>query len=239
MPRLYATGTHYISMAFGEGWDQAMVEAAASGLKLIAPDHSAYRAYLDSSVATLIPSREVPADFGSDDPDTAALFEYGNWWKPDEVEAIACTQRAIAEADRANPLLRDRMLAEFNWASATRRLIAILGDLEARSTQPRLWTPFPGYTRVGGPLSSCLFLCRISRFGIPQQRWPTDTRQRPHPSTRPILRRQAHERADDYGSSPGRFGARSGSVPPLEGCGAVKRTRSLFPTSSIRDEILA
>jgi len=34
--RLYATATHYISLSFGEGWDQPMVEAAASGLRLIA-----------------------------------------------------------------------------------------------------------------------------------------------------------------------------------------------------------
>jgi glycosyltransferase involved in cell wall biosynthesis len=44
MPRLYAAATHYISMSFGEGWDQPMVDAAAAGLELVAPHHSAYTA---------------------------------------------------------------------------------------------------------------------------------------------------------------------------------------------------
>ena len=45
-PGLYAAATHYISLSHGEGWDQPMMEAAAAGLKLIAPSHSAYLTYL-------------------------------------------------------------------------------------------------------------------------------------------------------------------------------------------------
>ncbi len=62
MPRFYTTATHYISLSFGEGWDYPMLEAAASGLRLIAPAHSAYLTYLDSSIASMIPSREIPAE---------------------------------------------------------------------------------------------------------------------------------------------------------------------------------
>jgi len=40
MPRLFAAATHYWSMSHGEGWDQPMVEAGATGLRLIAPTHS-------------------------------------------------------------------------------------------------------------------------------------------------------------------------------------------------------
>jgi hypothetical protein len=53
MPGLFAAATHYWSMSHGEGWDQPMIEAGAAGLRLIAPRHSAYLAYLDSSVAQL------------------------------------------------------------------------------------------------------------------------------------------------------------------------------------------
>lgn len=53
MPALYAAATHYISLSHGEGWDQAMVEAAATGLSRIAPNHSAYTAYLDDASAWL------------------------------------------------------------------------------------------------------------------------------------------------------------------------------------------
>jgi glycosyltransferase involved in cell wall biosynthesis len=129
MPRQYATATHYISMSFGEGWDQTMVEAAASGLKLIAPDHSAYRAYLDPAVAQLIPSREVPAR-RSGGAEIGSLFDGANWWEPDEDEAIACIRAAIEGRDGEKASPRGRILRELTWEAATRRLIAILTEVE-------------------------------------------------------------------------------------------------------------
>jgi glycosyltransferase involved in cell wall biosynthesis len=133
MPRLYATATHYISLSFGEGWDQAMVEAAASGLKAIAPDHSAYRAYLDPSVAQLIPSRERPAVF-TGGGEIGNLFDGVNWWEPDVDEAVACVRRAIEGRDANKAPPRERILSELTWEAATRRLIAILA--EAEQAQP-------------------------------------------------------------------------------------------------------
>jgi glycosyltransferase involved in cell wall biosynthesis len=138
MPRLYASATHYISTSFGEGWDQAMVEAAASGLKLIAPEHSAYTAYLDSSVAQLIPVREVPAVFESVDS-LGALFEGANWWEPDEAAAAACIRAAIEGRDASKAPARDRLLGCFTWEHATRRLIAILGEAEASLKRRAFW----------------------------------------------------------------------------------------------------
>ena len=140
MPALYAAATHYISLSFGEGWDQAMVEAAASGLRLIAPDHSAYTAYLDPSVAQLVPSREVPAVYEWDEA-TGALFEGANWWEPDEDAAIACIRAAIEGRDDAGPSARDRMLGRFTWEHATRRLIEILAEADSRAGRPQFW-PF-------------------------------------------------------------------------------------------------
>jgi glycosyltransferase involved in cell wall biosynthesis len=133
MPRLFATATHYVSLSHGEGWDQAMVEAAATGLRLIAPDHSAYRAYLDPSVAQLIGSREVPAMFGGGGA-IGKLFENAHWWEPDEDEAVACVRRAIEGRDADKPPPRERILSELTWEAATRRLIAIL--VEAEQVQP-------------------------------------------------------------------------------------------------------
>jgi hypothetical protein len=43
-------------MSRGEGWDLPMTEAAAAGLRLIAPRHTAYLTYLDAEVAQLIPA---------------------------------------------------------------------------------------------------------------------------------------------------------------------------------------
>jgi glycosyltransferase involved in cell wall biosynthesis len=138
MPKLYAAATHYISLSFGEGWDQTMVEAAASGLKLIAPNHSAYTTYLDSSVARLIPSRPVPAVFKEGDG-SGILFEGASWWEPDEDEAIMSIRSAIDGRDEGQASARERILGEFTWERATQRLLEILGELQARRRRPWFW----------------------------------------------------------------------------------------------------
>jgi glycosyltransferase involved in cell wall biosynthesis len=128
LPRLYATATHYVSLSHGEGWDQPMVEAAASGLQLIAPDHSAYRAYLTPETATLIPSREIPARFDGD-PALQQLFAGASWWEPDESAAAAAIRAAIDGTASPKRGARERIFAELTWEQSARRLAAILGDL--------------------------------------------------------------------------------------------------------------
>ncbi len=128
MPRLFAAATHYWSMSHGEGWDQAMVEAGAAGLRLIAPRHSAYLAYLDSDVAQLIPSRTEPADVGADRW-TAPLFEGVQWWAPDEAAAGQALRNALDGRDQPAASLRDRLAAAFTWPHAAARLIEILSEL--------------------------------------------------------------------------------------------------------------
>jgi glycosyltransferase involved in cell wall biosynthesis len=138
MPGLYAAATHYISLSHGEGWDQTMMEAAASGLKLIAPSHSAYQAWLDASVATLLPSREVPVQWTGDAP-TGELFRGANWWEPDLDAAVAAIRAAIDGRDGEAGLARHRILTEFTWQIATDRLLEILGGID--SWKPRRWLP--------------------------------------------------------------------------------------------------
>src|SRR5262249_53207702 len=94
MPRLFATATHYWSMPHGGGGAQPMMEAAATGLRLLAPRHSAYTTYLDDAVATLIPARRVPATFAGPDP-TGRLFREAEWWEPDEDAAGQALRRAL------------------------------------------------------------------------------------------------------------------------------------------------
>jgi glycosyltransferase involved in cell wall biosynthesis len=131
MPRLYMAATHYISLSFGEGWDQPMLEAAASGLRLIAPDHSAYSTYLDDSVARLISSREVPCLFSGWGL-VQLFFQNANWWEPDEREAILAIRSAIEGKDVGTGLARDRVVREFTWERATRQLIVLLDGVRAR-----------------------------------------------------------------------------------------------------------
>jgi glycosyltransferase involved in cell wall biosynthesis len=125
MPALYAAATHYVSLSHGEGWDQSMVEAAACGLRLIAPDHSAYRTYLDPSVAQLVTSQEVPVRI-ADDPDLQTLFAGANWWEPDEEQAVGCLRAAIDGRAVPQASARERILRDFSWEQATQRLIGIL-----------------------------------------------------------------------------------------------------------------
>jgi glycosyltransferase involved in cell wall biosynthesis len=129
MPRLLAAATHYISLSFGEGWDQSMMEAGATGLRLIAPDHSAYPTYLDDAVASMVPSRRVPAIFPGGGR-TGNYFEGADWWQPDEDEAVSLIRRAIDRQD-GQKTARERIRGRFTWAAAAGRLIDILDELEA------------------------------------------------------------------------------------------------------------
>jgi glycosyltransferase involved in cell wall biosynthesis len=133
MPRLYAAATHYWSMSCGEGWDQPMTEAGASGLRLIAPDHTAYRTYLTPEVATLLPCRTVAID-PAELAEHRTLFQGASWWRPDEEAAAAAIRRAIDGVDAPAASVRERLLGRFGWDRAAGRLLDITNGLEAGST---------------------------------------------------------------------------------------------------------
>jgi glycosyltransferase involved in cell wall biosynthesis len=128
MPALFAAASHYWSMSHGEGWDQPMIEAGAAGLRLIAPRHTAYLAYLDATVAQLIPSTSGPAD-DRGNPSVAALFKDAQWWTPDADAASQALRNALDGHDEPAASLRDRLAAGFTWPHATTRLIQILDEL--------------------------------------------------------------------------------------------------------------
>jgi glycosyltransferase involved in cell wall biosynthesis len=136
LPFLYRAATHYVSASFGEGWDQPMMEAAATGLKLIAPDHSAYREYLDENVATMIPARQVPVVYESD-PETARLFDHAEWWEPDEDALVESIRAAIEQREPLKGSMRDRIMDRYTWNAAALRLIEILTELEPLAKKRR------------------------------------------------------------------------------------------------------
>ena len=135
MPRLFAAATHYWSMSHGEGWDQPMVEAGATGLRLIAPMHSAYTAYLEASVARMIPARLVPARFDGGGR-VGPLFAGTEWWDPDEEAAAEAIREAVSGADQDPRTVRARITAELTWEKATDQLITILEELHDRHRRP-------------------------------------------------------------------------------------------------------
>ena len=136
MPSLYAAATHYMSLSRGEAWDMAMMEAAASGLELVAPWHTAYRTYLDPDTAHLVESREVPVDLPESD-DNFSLFRRARWWEPDEDQAVEIVRSIVAGTAPAKPPPRERILAGFSWDEAARRLLDVLSEAEARQGRRR------------------------------------------------------------------------------------------------------
>lgn len=125
MPGVYTAATHYWSMSHGEGFDLPMHEAAACGLQLLAPAHSAYLDYLDPSIAHLIPAKEAPAVL-RDDPLTSEFFTGSFWWDP-EVEAAASLLRDLAEG-KLPPTrpAREVLTPRYTWEATARRLAEIL-----------------------------------------------------------------------------------------------------------------
>jgi hypothetical protein len=117
-----------------------MMEAGASGLRPIAPAHSAYLAYLDPSCATLIPS--VPVLAGPlAGPELAPLFGKAGitWWQPDEDAAVRAVRAAIDGRDAAVISPRERILRDFNWDQAARRLLTVLAEVERSGARRWSW----------------------------------------------------------------------------------------------------
>ncbi len=131
IPGLYAAATHYWSMSHGEGWDFPMMEAGAMGLRLIAPEHSAYTAYLDGSVAQMIPCRRIPADFDGG-TGIGKLFIGSDWWEPNEEAAAGFVRQAIRENGNGVAMARARIANDFTWERSAERLIKILEELYER-----------------------------------------------------------------------------------------------------------
>ncbi len=129
MRMLYQTATHYISMSKGEGWDLVMMEAAAAGLRLIAPKHSAYITYVKEEDFEIIPAKKVPAIFeGRMAREDFVFFEGLSWWEPDVTAAAGIIRKIVRAQAPGKPPPRDRILKEYTWEAAAKRLIEIMGD---------------------------------------------------------------------------------------------------------------
>jgi hypothetical protein len=106
-----------------------MTEAGAVGLQLIAPKHSAYEAYLDDSVAWMIPSKRVSIEVGTE---YQWLFDGSEWWQPDEDVAAEHIRGAIDMGGEPENTARLRLAERFTLAKAAARLIEVLEQLHLR-----------------------------------------------------------------------------------------------------------
>ena len=101
------------------------------GLHLIAPEHSAYTAYLDGSVAQMIPSRPIPADFNGG-KGLGKRFKGSDWWEPDEEAAADFVHQAITTSGNGLPTATTRLSRDFTWEQSAKCLIKILEELHER-----------------------------------------------------------------------------------------------------------
>ena len=122
---LYAMATHYFSLSHGEGWDLPITRAGCLGAGLIAPRHSAYTAYLNDSVAHLIPCTTGPALM----PYSSAYYPafHGlDWWHPDEDAAAEILSRVIRDPEGERRDAACHLMDSFTWDAAARRLLDAL-----------------------------------------------------------------------------------------------------------------
>lgn len=118
MPHLFATATCYVSASRGEGWDMCMLEAAATGLQLIAPRHSAYLDLLDDASARLVSSER---SFSSEGADTA-------WWEPD-FDDLVFAIREVLDGREAGSDTRTQVALPRSWKQAGDQLLTHLQAL--------------------------------------------------------------------------------------------------------------
>ncbi len=124
---LYAAATHYLSLSRGEGWDQAMMEAAVAGLELIAPKHSAYLSYLVDEEAHLIPASLKPARFeGRMGIADWTWFRGLRWWEPDEDAAVEIIRSIVRGQAKPKCSPQARIARDYTWEKAARRLLELI-----------------------------------------------------------------------------------------------------------------
>jgi hypothetical protein len=107
------------------------MEAAAAGLRLIVPEHTAYLEYLGGDDAVWIPARPAPVQFeGTLGAEDWSFFGGLRWHQPDE-DATVAILRAIIAGGPSRPPVRKRIIAQYAWNTAANRLIDILNEREA------------------------------------------------------------------------------------------------------------
>jgi glycosyltransferase involved in cell wall biosynthesis len=131
MTGLFGLASHYVSLSRGEGWDLPMARAGALGLGLVAPDHTAFRTYLDAGVAHLVPARPVLVQ------GVAGAAGGAGWWEPDEAAAAGIVRAIVhgTAAPRRSPA--PHLLERFSWRRAAGRLLALVAGAVAAGPAQR------------------------------------------------------------------------------------------------------
>lgn len=135
MASVYASCEAYLCTSLGEGWNLPLTEAAACGLPVVAPRHSAHLDFLDDRNAFLFDLTEErlrPEGDPISEWYRGMPFPAYNERSRDElVRLLARVRQDPQEARRRATLLRTRILTEYTWdhaaAKAAHRLMMITG----------------------------------------------------------------------------------------------------------------
>lgn len=127
MPRLYSSATHYVSASRGEGFDLPMTEAAASGLQLIAPRHSAYLDYLNDDIAYMISATPVRAVLPGDAA-TQTFFAGAYWWEPN-LEELSAVFQSIISGQTASKTGAKQAIAALSWERTAERITELISAI--------------------------------------------------------------------------------------------------------------
>lgn len=125
-PRFIATGTHYLSTSFGEGWDLTAMQAAACGLHLFVPMHSAYQCWLQQDEVTFLPlHKKLPAAQGGA---TGRLYAGSNWYAtnmPASIEMLVSNllDPTMLDCKRARLV---KNIARLQWSAVVSDYIDVL-----------------------------------------------------------------------------------------------------------------
>lgn len=115
-PQFVKMGTHYLSTSLGEGWDLTALQAAALGLHLFVPHHSAYSCWLDNSVCTMLPVAQKQAAFQAGA--LTRLYENANWVAfdmPASVQIIASALLDPSLIEEKKARMRS-YIQQFQWS---------------------------------------------------------------------------------------------------------------------------
>ena len=125
-PRFVRLGTHYLSTSFGEGWDLTAMQAAACGLHIYAPCHSAYQCWLNQSVATLFPiAKKYECNQGGA---LQRLYHGLNWAALDINASAAMVFSSILDSKLIDMkrLAMQEYIRRFSWESVISQYMEVL-----------------------------------------------------------------------------------------------------------------
>jgi glycosyltransferase involved in cell wall biosynthesis len=138
MNRLYNRCDCVVTLSRGEGWCMPLTEALLCGIPVIAPNSTAMGEYLDGSVATMVPVRELPAadapGLFADNLRTPYGFPGVTYYEPD-VNAARAAMRSVYEAypqalEKARAG-RERMLTNYSRTDTAAAIETAVGAVVA------------------------------------------------------------------------------------------------------------